>query len=64
MKLFYLLVAGGVIVVIGLLLFPTVNGMVDLADVSACLPLIQSAKAGLPYAFLGFVFYAIWKVAK
>ena len=64
MKGSYLAVVALVLIVFGLLLYPTVREMIGLVDISGLLPLTQAAVTSLPYLFLGFVIYGIYQQAK
>ncbi len=52
------------VVVIGLLSFPTVHLLIDAVDTTGQLPLVASAVTFLPYAFLLFIIYAINRIGK
>ena len=64
MRIFTIMVVVILVSAIGLLLFPPVHLMVDAVSISSFLPLTQSAVRFLPYMFLFFVGYAIWRQVK
>ncbi len=59
MRTTYFIVIAGLLVVLGLLLYPTIHYVNGLVDTTGWLPLTAAAKTVLPYMFLGFVIYAI-----
>ena len=61
MKTAYWLTLGGILVVLGMLFYPTLHGYITGVDRTGMLPLLSSAVTLLPYGFLGFVVYAIFK---
>ena len=66
MRTFYIITIGVVLVVFGLLLYPTLNKVVGSVNVSVgagFLPLTAAAVKLLPYAFLGFIGYIIIKMS-
>jgi hypothetical protein len=64
MRTFYIFVIGGIILVLMLLFFPTVNKMVGSVNVGGFLPLLAAATTFLPYAFIGLAIYGIFKLTK
>jgi hypothetical protein len=64
MRTFYIFVIGGIILVLMLMFFPTVNKMTGLVDISGFLPIIGAATTMLPYAFIGLAIYGIFKLTK
>ncbi len=52
------------LVVVGLLLFPTAHIIIDAVDTTGQLPLVTSSIKLLPYAFLTFIVYAINRITK
>ena len=52
------------LMVFGALIYPTLHSMVDDVSTTGFLPLLAAAVVGLPYMFLGFVVYAIFRVVK
>ena len=64
MRAFVIFSVALVLVVIGLLLYPSIHTLVGLVDTTGFLPLTIASIAALPYIFLGFIVYAILKVAK
>lgn len=66
MRTYYIIIVSGLLVVFGLLFFPTLNIVVGSVNVTAAagfLPLTGAAVTLLPYAFLGFIVYAIIKLS-
>jgi hypothetical protein len=64
MRTYYILIICGIVVVLGLLFFPTVNTVVGAVDTTGFLPLLAAGTTILPYAFLGLVLYCIIKTNK
>lgn len=62
MRTFYIIVIGGILVVLGLLFYPSVHIVVGATDTTGFLPLLSGAVAFMPYAFLGFMIYAVIKL--
>lgn len=60
MKVFYIIIVSGLLVVFGMLFFPTIHFMNGLVDTTGFLPLLTMAVTLLPYAFLFFVLYAVF----
>ncbi len=71
MRTYYIIVVSVLLVVFGLLFYPTLHLVVGNVDVSTVptpthipfLPLTASAVTLLPYAFFGFVVYIIIKLS-
>ncbi len=63
MRTYYIIVVGILLVVFGMLLYPTLHIVIGGVDLTGFLPLTASATILLPYAFLGFVVYAIVKLS-
>ncbi len=60
----YIVVIAGLVVILGLLFYPTIhliNGVVDLTNF---LPLTAMATVAIPYVFLVIVAYAVFKLIK
>ena len=64
MRSFYIIVISVMLIVLGMLFYPTVHTMVGGADTTGFLPLTTASLTFLPYAFLAFILYAIFKTAK
>lgn len=64
MRTAYILTIAGLLIVIGMLMYPTLHFMNGLVDTTGFVPLLKMAVAILPYAFLGFIGYAIFQMAK
>lgn len=70
MRNYYVIVVATLLVVFGMLLYPTVHFAISGGtgysglDKTGFLPLTAAAVTLLPYAFLGFVIYAIIKLSK
>jgi len=65
MRTYYIVIISGLLVVFALLFFPTIHLNVGTyVDKTDWLPLTAFGATLIPYAFLGFVVYAIYKLAK
>ena len=64
MKGSYLVVIALVLVVIGMLLYPSLHDLIGGVDTTGYLPLLKAAVISMPYLFLGFIVYAIIQQAK
>lgn len=64
MKLFIILSVTMVLIVIGLLLYPSIRLLVGYIDTTGFLPLTAAAVTAFPYIFLLFIVYAIMRVAR
>ena len=64
MRLYYILVICGILVVIGLLMYPTLHRLIGNVEITGFLPLTKAAVILIPYAFLGFIIYAILQVVR
>ena len=65
MRTFYILVISVALVVLGLVFYPSLHIVIEGANVTVgtgFLPLTAAAVTLLPYAFLGFVVYALFKL--
>lgn len=60
----YIFAVALVLVVLGMLFFPTIHSMIGNFDLSSELPLTQFAIILLPFAFLFFVYWAIHQLNK
>ena len=64
-KYVYIMVIGFVVVImIGMPLYPTIYSMVSAVDVTSFIPLTKSGMVLLSYAFVFFMFYAVYLLAK
>ncbi len=67
MRTYYIIVVSVLLVVLGMLSYPTIHNVVISQNVTdpakGFLPLTSSAVTLLPYAFLGFIAYAIIKLS-
>ncbi len=64
MRTAYVIVISIMLVVLGLVFYPSLHSVVSNANVTVAggfLPLVAMAVTLLPYAFLGFIVYAIFK---
>ena len=61
MKVAWALTIGIILIVLGMLFYPTLNGYIHNVDRTGFLPLLSSMIILLPYGFLGFVVYAVVK---
>ena len=64
MRAFYAIVITGILIVLGMLFFPTVNYVSGLVDTTGWLPLTKAGLALMPYVFLGFVAWGIYQLKK
>ena len=53
-----------VLVAVGLLLYPTIKEQFGFVDTTGWLPLVTAAFTVVPYAFIGFVIYAIFRQSR
>ena len=61
MKPAYFIAIAVIVVVVGMLTYPSLHGFVGTVDRTGFLPILSAAITFLPYAFLLFVVYAIFK---
>jgi hypothetical protein len=61
MKAAWAITLGIILIVLGMLFYPTLNGYIHAVDRTGFLPLLSSMVVLLPYGFLFFVVYAIVK---
>jgi hypothetical protein len=64
MRLFYAIIIGGILVVLGLLFYPSIHLITGAVDTTGFLPLLSAGVAFMPYAFLGFMVYAVIQLKK
>lgn len=60
MKVAYFLTLAVILIVLGMLFFPSLHGVILGTDRTGMLPLLSASITILPWAFLGFVVYAIF----
>lgn len=59
MRGYYIFVIAMVVVAVGMLLYPTIKDMYGYVDTTGWLPLVTAGFTLIPYAFIGFIIYAI-----
>ncbi len=64
MKLAYFIAIAVILVVLGMLFFPSLHLSVGNVTTTGWLPLTIAAKTFLPYAFLLFVIYGVFRMAR
>lgn len=64
MKAYYLAVIAVLLVVFGMLLYPNIRELLGFIDTTGWLPLTKAGFTALPYLFLLFILYGIFKQAK
>jgi hypothetical protein len=64
MKNAYLITIVGMVVIMGMMFYPTVRTVIGNVDSTGWLPIVTMAKTALPYAFLGLVIYGIYRIVK
>ena len=64
MKFVYVGIVGLIVVVLGLLFFPTVHINFWNINTTGFLPITSAAAALMPYVFLAFIVYAIFLLVK
>jgi len=63
-KWFFLITVAILLLVFGMLTYPTVRTIVGNTDTTGFVPLLAAAVTLLPYGFLGFAVYAVWRLVK
>lgn len=63
MRTAYILAIALMLVIIGLVCYPSIHGYVSSISLVGQLPLVATAITLLPYAFLAFIIYAIVKTS-
>ncbi len=64
MRLYYIAIICVIVIVLGMLFYPTVHGVIVTTNTTGFLPLTAGATTLLSYAFLGFVLYAIIQMVR
>ena len=64
MRTYYFIVISVLLVVFGVLLYPTIHLVVGFVDTTGFLPLTKAATIALPYIFLAFIGWAIFQMKK
>ena len=64
MRTYVIIVVSGMLIIFGILLYPTLHSMVGDVSTTGFLPLTTDAVILMPYAFMGFVFYLIMKLVR
>ncbi len=64
MRAYYFIIISVVLVVLGMLFYPSLHLIIDATPTAGFLPLLSAGTAMLPYAFLAFVVYAIFTMIR
>ncbi len=64
MRTYVIIVVSGMLVIFGILLYPSLHSLNSTVDTTGFLPLTKAAVYFIPYAFLLFIFYLINKVLR
>ena len=64
MKAFYFIVIAVILLVLGMLFYPSLHLFIGGVDRTGFLPLLSSAVVFLPYVFLFFVVYGIMRARR
>ena len=65
MRTYYIFIISGILIIVGMLMYPSLHLMTGMVDTTGLQPLTKAVGVTLvPWFFLGMVFYAISKVVR
>ena len=64
LRTFYVVIIGGMLLVLGMLFYPSLHDIVGVVDRTGFLPLLSTSLIVLPYVFLGFILYGILRMVR